>query len=135
MPLLAGFRGCLETPLLEVYWSGSCLWEGESSLPLGPWPRSHWKYGCSCVRSKMILDVRTLDSSPECWDVMSLRNRDLRVEEPGARWFLTNFALEALQIHPEPTQAAVTRGGEGLQGQWDGWTLGFPRTFTQIPGS
>lgn len=83
----------------------------------------------------MILDVRTLDSSPECWDVMSLRNRDLRVEEPGARWFLTDFALEALQIHPKPTQAAITRAGEGLQGQWDGWTLGFPRTFTQIPGS
>lgn len=44
--------------------------------------------------------------------MMSLGNRDLSVEEPGARWFLTNFALEALQIHPEPTQAAVTRGGE-----------------------
>lgn len=77
----------------------------------------------------MILDVGTLDSSPEFWDMMSLGNRDLRVEEPGARWFLTNFALEALQIHPEPTQAAVTRGGEGLQGQWDSWDLGFSQDF------
>ena len=29
----------------------------------------------------MILDVGTLDSSPECWDMMSLGNRDLRVED------------------------------------------------------
>lgn len=76
----------------------------------------------------MILDVGTLDSSPECWDMMSLGNRDLRVEEPGARWFLTNFALEALQIHPEPTQATHTgwRRAARSMGQLD---FGFSQDF------